>query len=584
MSTPAIFLGDLLRATAGLDASQRDAAALALGFSRPTMPRKRRRKAATRTLPPEPRAADAEPSHKPVAAVPPRSEPKFWRIAADVRWPAERLEVPVWLSELEGKAIPEGCFVSDPRIALPKPAPLQPPARQARFLRQQLARPRPGSEPDLPWLLRKLSNGQPVDKLRPEPLMRWPHTVQLVIDNGSNLGPLWRDLDGVAAHLRKMLGQRLRVLACDGAPGALRDARGRPAKLVQDANPLIVLGAAGAVGDAHPDRSAWLAWAAAWRRQSGSAPLLVAPLPQRLLAPACGEAFKLAVLDESRHLHLRSQGSPTATATPAGRTAPGEPSPALAAMLALLAGISCITPPLLRLVRQALRRLGLAGADVGAELEFLHLPEVVGNAAGCRVRPAHHAAVFARLPRLIPDAAQRHALAWQVRGWVLSLSPLLQAEHWDTLQQHMPDLLDRQDLGKQQAQRANDLWAWYAEGLRREPQRSDLRGYVGWLVEHNPAMLNANLPGLHLAWALAHPDRLADPASLPPGLALEQFAWLLPAGPPLTLVWQGFSDDRRDGATMWLLPEDQAGAGAVLCHGLPGAPHFAVEDIGRPNL
>ena len=483
MPRQAIFLGDLLRALHGVeDAQQRAAAALALGFElvertvdeRIDNLKNELTQEVVSSRPPAPLSPQPEPP-------PPdtRTQPWLWRVAADLPNLDAVTTAPDWLVEAARRPLTAARFESDPALRLPAPAPLVQRARLLRLLQQQLARPQPAGVPDVPWLVRRLSSGLPVHRLRWLQRPRWPHRVHLLCQAHAALGPLAADGHAVAAQVQRLLGRRVHRLHAPGGPQQLQPSpHERMAPLRLDGAPVLVLGDAGLLQPGGALAADWQAWAARVAK-AGPAPLLLAPLPRRLLPPATARHFQVALLDDTRPMQwLRP---PPASAPSQRVAAEAQPStvddPTITALLGVLAGLACVDHALLRHARRALRPLG---ADVALEAQVLQHAAVTHDAIAMRVRPGHEATVLAALadmhaqlqastdPAAGPQAqAMVQALA-RVNAAARGLSPLLQAERQALLRQHLPPLLLQAALDDDAADRALQLWqdaaAWLHTG------------------------------------------------------------------------------------------------------------------------
>lgn len=155
MSQPELGRAHLLHILVHLPEAEWPAAALAAGFEL---------RAKVQKTQPEP-ASCAAPAPEPVAKIPPEPAPyrpsdlpdlPFWRVAAhrllsEEEWPTG---APSWLEKApRWPAVPQ----SNPDIPPPPLQTLTPRARQARFLRRQLAIPQRGGGIDLARLCGQLA-------------------------------------------------------------------------------------------------------------------------------------------------------------------------------------------------------------------------------------------------------------------------------------------------------------------------------------------------------------------------------------------------------------------------------------------
>lgn len=594
MPRQAIFLGDLLRALHGVeDAQQRAAAAHALGFKAVDRPVGERTDTAKKELTLESVSTRLPaPSPPPPEPPPPdtRTQPWLWRVAADLPNPDAVTTEPDWLVDAARRPLTAARFESDPALRLPAPAPLVQRARLLRLLQQQLARPQPAGVPDVPWLVRRLSSGLPVHRLRWLQRPRWPHRVHLLCQAHAALGPLAADGHAVAAQVQRLLGRRVHRLHAPGGPQQLQPRpRERLAPLRLDGAPVLVLGDAGLLQPGGALAADWQAWAARVAK-AGPGPLLLAPLPRRLLPPAMARHFQVALLDDTRAVHwLR----PPPAAAPSPRVAEAVPpsvadAPAITALLGVLAGLACVDHALLRHARRALQPLG---ADVALEAQVLQHAAVTHDAIAMRVRPGQEATVLAALvdmharlqasadPAAVSQAqAIVQALA-RVNAAARGLSPLLQAERQALLRQHLPPLLLQAALDDDAADRALQLWqdaaAWLHTGAGDD--RRSLAAHLQFIGRTQPALVGSGPLALKAAWVSSlPPGALQRRRQLPPGLQLADLQWLQSdaQAQPQALVLQGGIAD----ATVQLLPQAAAG-GALLATGLPGQVHATLARI-----
>lgn len=567
---------DLLRMTAALPRSQWAAAAEAMGYVWAPA-------ACPPVAAPEPEAIgfDIPPPRvfrepelgRPPAASPVQTEPMLWRIGADLA-DRQALAAPAWFDE-QGA---EGCFESDGRFVLPVAAPLLRRSRLARFLRGELAAPRPGSQVDLVWAVARLARLRPLVPLRRKSRSLWPHRLQVVLQTDASLGPLRFDLRRAANLVRRWLGERVSWFECPGGPQRMLDGRRHEARLRHDGSRVVVLGDAGSYHDSQRVQADWLRWARRLGR-NGRKPLLLAPLPRRRLSEAATAAFDIALLDESAALRLQS----AATARAAGdsrSTARGNDerrctSPALVALTALLAGLSAVEPALLRLVRRAVRAAAIDAANIAAEVDFVRLPSVEWDGACCRVRPGCEPAAIERWRHAAGDDVTKIGLVRLVEHWSQALSPLLQAERAQVWRQCWPEAA-APSAGAAGAEAAQ-VWRWLAAAMGRaeHPLGASLQAYLVWLGRCNPGLIGHGPLELQAAWILAHRDRL-DRLELPEGLAVEQLAWLFdrlaPGGAPDVLMCEGLG-----AAARLRVGPATADAPAPLLRDLTGSSRFRIR-------
>ena len=523
--------------------------------------------------------------------------PAFWRLASDLHAPPEQPAVPKWLQDAAAEPIPSSAFEADPLAPPPDPAPLAPPGRLARFLYGHLTRERPGPQLHVRAAVARVARGQACHPLPLRHVRRWPHRVDLVRERRADLAPLQPDLARVQQQLSRLLGRRLRVLTPrEGSrdPGWLVDAKD-PAQQARRAGagdaPVLVLGAADLLAADEAVRAAWRRFAEPLKR-AGRPPLLVAPLPRRMVPNDGGDAFRVVLLDESVRLRLlprRAPHLPTRRDEPP-RGAMAELSVAARVLLGLVAGATFVPATLLRAVRRALPRDSLDGADVGAELEvFRHLAETQDGLA-CRV-PAHEVPeAIAALATLLPDEALRDRLRLLAQELFEQGSPLVAAARTQAQKVLHAGTAEFKEAQAAADQAATHLFKQMAAQLHRamqaapdQPADADGLGhFLRWAGRTTPALIGQGGPEIQTAWALAQARRLRrGDCSMPLGLRIGQLAWLLdpPNGPPQALVLQA----TRDGVQLEVMPETQAPPG-VLARGLPAAGRFDVALVQAGSL
>ncbi|WP_254045151.1 formylglycine-generating enzyme family protein [Thiohalocapsa sp. ML1] len=616
----------LAQVIARLDRAEWPAAAAALGFEpvaqrpRPNPPPADKTDAApaprARTAP-ESDAADTAPKPAPYRPADLPDLP-FWRIAAVERRPPDpsARRVPGWLADATPwDALPQADRGQPP----PRPAALAPAPRQARFLRQVLARPRAGRALDLERLCDCLARCRLPERLPRRRRPRWPGLVHLVLDLSPALRPFQHDLWAWAERLEAALGRRLLRLATHGgSPLDLErlgaDAGPRRPLAIADGTPLIILGDAG-LYDPHGSRHRhWLALAERSAR-AGMRPLLLAPVPPRLLTPAVSRRFACALLERGAPLRLARPRRPSPDPEPERPRAPpplrtldpsspitpdaaadAEPpatDPATAALLAALAPGARTEPALLRRLRLLLAGQGsdlgpdldsdLAPyPDIGSEHAAWNHPDLVADELACALRPDRRAAAEAAF-RALPAATRRAILTARAEFHRHS-SPFVRLEEAlaaAALAGAGADAGLPQPVAAALAQALRDAEHWAATLHRpdRGGQHPPLTAAIAGLGRRRPALL-ARHRELATAWALAKQTELRAGAlaALPPGLDPDLLRWLLaPDDPerPVLLAQQG--------EAIGLYAADGPAPAAVLAHGSLAGAYWELEPARAPG-
>ena len=543
MNKSSVAWADLLRMFKHLPAAQWSAAAQAAGFAALPAPPP----PASEPPPAPPLRTVRRPPRKPPAlppAPPAAAAPLFWRLLSDDPNPSAQVETPGWLTRAAGT--PDAAFQSSPGTQLPAAAPLVPASRLANLLRRELARTCSTQALDVPWAVRRLASGQALTRLRRQQQRRWPARVDVVVQSSPELGNLPSDLHAVARQVQAQMGQRARVLEAGSSPHRLVDPHtGQSARLRRDGTAVLVLGDAGSYSGLGNQANtgpqlAWQQVAQGLARHAHIRPLLWAPLPLRLLPAATAALFDVVLLDDSTHLRrATAQRLPppmpppaqpdAAAATAAPNAAPSAAgrSPGLRALLAVLAGVACVPPALLRLVRRALQSGGMA-VDVGTEAEVLADREaLVYNGAQCAVRAAYLPQALADAAGGLPglSAALRDSVRATLWAALQHLSPLQRAEYTH----HMAAQPVGDAALAQALQQGRTAGTQLFEALAAR-QRSgsglldaDLAHWVLGLHQRHAALVQASAP-LQAAVALAR--GVQDPADLPAGFDAAALQWL----------------------------------------------------------
>ena len=499
------------------------------------------------TQAPAPQTSRREPPRTPDHPV---SGLPFYRVVDYRPLPQEQApgERPQWARE--ARPIPP----DGPRAAwpIPVPAPLSPWRRLWPFLRAVLGERVARRTPDLRRLIRASARGRMPRRIPHLRRARWTPRARVVLDFNRRTAPLvgadLRDLVPGLLQLRGALG--LEVLGhTDGliGPWIGLDAEGEPSRLPKPPRPphadmaVLVVGDLGCTGGPE-ERAPWVALGHQCRR-AGIRPVALVTCPSRAWHPELAALYRLIPWDRGRPLpRILPRRTPRRISSPAQPPdLDREPladlaaglvaDPATARLLDHLTPAAHIEPALLRALRC---RLGL---DIGAELGAWHHPHLTHTSGGCQWRDAaaraHHEPAF-------------RALTAEARRTVAGLLTLAHLHQPESLRleeaAHLARLEGRTDTAARD--HLADLVCTVEAG---GPNARNLLRYMGYLLTQVPAGAWQE-PRLAALFALVHRARLTRPApgqpppELPPGLDLEDAAWLLAGkGEPRvrTLVQQG---------------------------------------------
>ncbi len=602
----------LARVLARLEPAEWPAAAAALGFEPlPVRPRVPSAKLELRRAPDgatDTKAASGA-TETPPATYRPSDLPDlpFWRIAAvEHQTPdPDGRRVPRWLATAKPwDALPQARRDQ----VIPRPPPLSPAPRQARFLRQALAHRRPGRALDLERLCTCLANCRLPERLPRQRRPRWPGRVHLVLDLSPALRPFHAELWAWAERLEQALGERvLRLVTPSGSPLDIRrpgsaDPGRRPVPLA-DGTPLVILGDAGLYTPDSPRQRHWLVLADHCRR-AGRRPLLLAPLPPRRLTPAAGSQFACALLERGAPLRIARPLRPSAavgrisaahppsstedTRDQAAALAPATtgPSPADPATLSLLGALA----PGARTEPALLRRLRLLlagqGADIGTEHAVWSHPDVVTDELACALRPDRREAAEAAFHAL--PAGTRQAILAARAEHHRQGSPFVRLEEAlaaAALASSTPGAALPPGLAPELAEALVAAKRWAATLHRQDhaEQQGPLRAAISGLAHRRPALL-AQHPALAVAWGLAKQSALRSGAlaRLPSGLDPAALRWLLEPGAPERPVVLA-----QQGEALGLYPADGPGPACVLARGRLAGAYWELEpapDADAPDI
>ena len=391
MKPTAAGLADLVCILARLkDAHERDAAAATLGFERKQSPEARI--ADDHPEPPAFTEPQPPPAAQPVESYRPSDLPEqgFWRITAERELLESEAKVPSFLQQGKSfKKLPQSSGKARPRI------PLATRPRRARLLRQELVSPGRGRELDIARLCRQLAEGRLAPRLPRRRRALWPVQLRVIIDQHPGLLPFQRDLWDWLPSLHDALGGRVQLLLSDeGLPGWLTELHsGAPwAGALDDGVPLVLLGDAALYEPGSGRHARWREFGAACTRR-GQPPLLLAPVPSRLLTAEALRCFRCVLLEAGETLKPTRAGShrhaPRGEQTASSESSTGP----CADLLATLVEGARTEPPLLRALRLALAEVGIA-TDIGCEHGVWNHPDVSASPIGCALRKdrrdAHH--------------------------------------------------------------------------------------------------------------------------------------------------------------------------------------------------
>lgn len=201
---------------------------------------------------------------------------------------ARAVTAPDWYAQ----AVPLDADRCERTVRIPPLQPLQRPARFNPFLRRLCSRPRPGSQPDLPRLLRCIETGAAPRSLPLWPRMTCAPEVHLLLDKSAASEPFHDDFNDASHLLQTLCGAgRLHVAVLFDAPGArpwVRVSGGRVMRFDPPPGvPVIILADLG--GD---HEAGWRALGVRLRAAGGTATLLCPVLPPSL-SPGLRRVFRI---------------------------------------------------------------------------------------------------------------------------------------------------------------------------------------------------------------------------------------------------------------------------------------------------
>ena len=559
MNKPRVFAADILRILEALPASEHAAACRAAGFG--PAPEAEGTLNGTGISPDVP-----DPAHIVNADVPlPEQAPAtgfgliHWRIAEDlpIQSEAPLRQAPAWLTS-EAASFDVRRYVSSPhrRERLPV-RPLVDAERLISFVAAHLRPYQAGLAPDLPRAVDRVASGCSVQPLPRLVRRKWPGCVQVVIDVSGVLTPFHDDLFALLAQLRRVLDRRIEVLKTrTGEPGEWVQAAGLAVSLRLDGSPVVVLGDAGCY---RPGTGLHRRWATLARKlgAAGVRPLLLAPVPLRLLPDALRDVFDVALLGEGGGLSLLGAA---ARLDHGDLQIPARSQKGLERLRAALFGNSSVSWRLVRQLRLALQDMPGDDftVDIGSEAELWQDSGVCALSAGCAlmadaVEPA--LAVLRQLRARHPQVVARlidHHLAELDHG-----SPLVHAIF--TSEVTRSGLGDDDPAMRVHALAADALLEDLARSLHARPPgdaqqtlSAALGGFIGGLSLRAPGAVGRGDDALQTAWALARAEDIREGrVGLPEGLRLDQLDWLIQpdrvSSGPLHLV--AATEATRNGGT-----------------------------------
>ncbi len=559
MNKPRVFAADILRILEALPASEHAVACRAAGFG--PAPEAEGKLSGTGISPDVP-----DPAHIVNADVPlPEQAPAtgfgliHWRIAKDLPIQSEpRLrQAPAWLTN-EAASFDVRRYVSSSHCRERLPVrPLVDAERLISFVAAHLRPYQAGLAPDLPRAVDRVASGCSVQPLPRLVRRKWPGCVQVVIDVSGVLTPFHDDLFALLAQLRRVLDRRIEVLKTrTGEPGEWVQAAGLAVSLRLDGSPVVVLGDAGCY---RPGTGLHRRWATLARKlgAAGVRPLLLAPVPLRLLPDVLRDVFDVALLGEGGGLSLLGAA---ARHDHGDLQIPARSQKGLERLRAALFGNSSVSWRLVRQLRLTLQDMpgDDITVDIGSEAELWQDSGVCALSAGCAlmadaVEPA--LAVLrqlrARHPQIVARLVDCH-FAELANG-----SPLVHAIF--TSEVTRSGLGDDDPAMRAHALAADALLEDLARSLHARPPgdaqqtlSAALGGFIGGLSVRAPGAIGRGDDALQTAWALARAEGIRDGrVGLPEGLRLDQLDWLIQpdrvSSGPLHLV--AATEATRNGGT-----------------------------------
>ena len=534
MNKPRVFAADILRVLDALPDSEQAAACRAAGFD-PVETAARLPVSDERDLLPRPPGGVEEPPpSKPRSDTATGFGPIFWRVAQDLPIPpaSRQQQPPAWLTNEAASFETKRYVSSKPSGERLPTVPLVSVERFTSFVSAYLRPYLAGQAPDLPRAVERIASGRSVHPLPRLVRRKWPACVQVVLDLSGVLTPFRVDLLSLLDQLCRLLDGRIEVLMTrSGEPDEWLQASGLTGRLRFDGSPVVVLGDAGSY---RPGSGLQRRWAALARQFGtvGVRPLLLAPVPLRLMPDELREVFDVALLGEGRGLSLLGG---YATDGHQGEQARVRCQRGLDHLRAALFGNSYVSWRLVRQLRLALQDSpgNEFAVDIGTEVELWQDGGVCSVATGCAlaadaVEPA--LAVLRQLRASQPEVISRFValhLAELTQG-----SPLLHAIFVSEVLRS--GLVTDDDL-QAHGQSAEALLTDLARCLQSRPSARDERelagalgDFIGGLSLRAPGAVGRGDDALQTAWALARAEDIREGrVGLPEGLRLDQLDWLI---------------------------------------------------------
>ncbi|WP_296404870.1 formylglycine-generating enzyme family protein [Zoogloea sp.] len=533
MSKSRVFAADILRILDALPASEHPAACRVAGFGREPQTAKVQSARGDHPLQPPTKGDEAPP---PDAPTDPATGfgPIFWGVAEDRPKPPEPRQhvAPEWLTAQPASFDPQR-YVSSGRGAIPLPhAPLVSPERFTSFISAYLRPYQAGLAPDLLRAVDRIATGRSLQPLPRLDRRKWPGCVQVVLDWSGVLAPFYDDLLSLLAQLRRLLDRRIEVLVTRGGePGEWLQAPGLVASLRFDGSPVVVLSDAGCY---RPSSGLPRRWAAVARQLGavGLRPLLLAPVPVRLLPDVLRDVFDVALLGEGSGLSLLG-GDIRSNRNDQAQT---RSQNGLVQLRAALFGNSHVSWRLVRQLRFALQAASIddSALDIGTEVELWQDGGVCAVSTGCAL--ALDAVEPARAQLLQLAAAQPPLVSKLVAHHLAELtqgSPLVHAIFASEVCR--PEFIGddaklqahRQTAGALLSDLARCLYA-NPDGVKARELSSALGDFVGGLSLRAPGAVGRGDDALQTAWVMARADDIREGrVGLPDGLRLDRLAWLI---------------------------------------------------------
>ncbi|MEM7244514.1 MAG: formylglycine-generating enzyme family protein [Acidobacteriota bacterium] len=352
-------------------------------------------------------------------------------------------------------------------------------SRLEPVLRSLLSTAASSRRPDIPRLVRRLSQRRAVEQVPRQRRRTWPTSLTVLIDHDRRLVPFWEDMARVWSRLREHCGGsaiKARVLL-SGPRGPATDERGRVHRQWREAaseGPVLALSDLGHFGT-WSEREDWLSEARRLREEGRSLAALV-PCPPTRWQVSVTRAWNAAAWE-------RRLGVPASTPWEERRLQARR-------LLTLLSPALRVEPGLLRAVR---RSLPAAVADVGTELDAWRHELLRGrHAAAAAFRSLGLRETFATARHSEDEPVDpcierfRERVVEQLEHWRRHLPDEIRVEETLTLWSLTPDLVGEerrqeaaaylprlvQSLRASQGEEAADLVRWFGRLVARLPKET----------------------------------------------------------------------------------------------------------------